>query len=165
MENNDNKNNVRVVDSGIISKYFILLVIFSLVIYGINYVVLNACSISPTGRVGNGILTLYEVHNTGAAFNLFAGQPGGIIAASFIALIIMIGAVMMFSSKINSSLASSLSLLSSGIFMNMVDRLLHGYVIDYISCDFAPGLPIFNTADILIVFGALGIIIALFSKN
>ena len=60
---------------------------------------------------------------------------------------------------------SSMALLSSGIFMNMLERMSNGYVIDYISCNFAPNFPVFNTADILIVCGALGIILSLFTRN
>ena len=49
--------------------------------------------------------------------------------------------------------------------MNMVARINDGYVIDYISINSMPNFPVFNTADIMIVFGAIGLIMALFSKN
>ncbi len=161
-----NRNNhSKVFDSGNVFKYFILSIVFALVIFGINKLVLYALSISPTNQVGNGTLTLYEVHNTGAAFNLFANQPQVIIMLSIIVLAVILFVVFTRSAKLSHNAVSSMALLTSGILMNLLDRVSNGYVIDYINCNFAPNLPVFNTADILIVCGALGIIIALFSRN
>ena len=153
------------VDIGLIFKFFVLFTVFSLVIFGINQVVLRALSISPTGQVGNGTLTLYEVHNTGAAYNLFSNQPQVIIMFSFIVLAVILFVIFTRSMRLNHNAVSSMALLSSGILMNLFDRISHGYVIDYINCNFAPSIPVFNTADILIVCGAIGIILALFSRN
>ena len=69
------------------------------------------------------------------------------------------------SAKLKHNAISSMALLSSGIFMNTLERIQNGYVTDYISCNLLPYLPVFNTADILIVCGALGIIISLFARN
>ena len=149
-------------DMVVIIKYIVLSIVFSLAIFGLREVVMYALSLSPTKQVGNGILTLYEIHNTGAAFNLFAGQTEMIITASFIALAIIAFAVLILSTQ---TAISGMSLLSSGILMNMIERLSHGYVIDYIYCNFAPTFPMFNIADVMIVFGALGIVMSLFSKN
>ncbi len=160
-----NNNRVGLIDPGTIVKYVILTIVFSLVIFGINHLVLRALAISPTGQVGNGMLTLYEVHNTGAAFNLFSNQPEAIVMASFIILAIILLVILTRSARLSHNAVSSMALLSSGILMNLADRLSHGYVIDYINCNFAPNIPVFNTADILIVCGALGIILALFSRN
>ncbi len=152
-------------DMVVIIKYIVLSIVFSLAIFGLREVVMYALSLSPTKQVGNGILTLYEIHNTGAAFNLFAGQTEMIITASFIALAIIAFAVLILSTKLTQTAISGMSLLSSGILMNMIERLSHGYVIDYIYCNFAPTFPMFNIADVMIVFGALGIVMSLFSKN
>ena len=160
-----NNNRVGLIDPGTIVKYVILTIVFSLVIFGINHLVLRALAISPTGQVGNGMLTLYEVHNTGAAFNLFANQPETIVMASFIILAIILLVILTRSARLSHNAVSSMALLSSGILMNLADRLSHGYVIDYINCNFAPNIPVFNTADILIVCGALGIILSLFTRN
>ena len=60
------------IDIFTIVKYFILWILFAIVAYGVKTVVMMALAASPTKQVGNGVLTLYEVHNTGAAFNLFS---------------------------------------------------------------------------------------------
>ena len=70
-----------------------------------------------------------------------------------------------FSSKLTHTAVSAMALLSAGITMNMASRINLGYVIDYININALPNFPVFNTADIMIVFGALGLVMALFSKN
>jgi len=48
------------------------------------------------------------------------------------------------------------SLLLGGILGNLVDRILHGYVIDYISVIIGKSyFPVFNFADICIVLGVI----------
>lgn len=154
-----------IIDFFAIIKYIALSIVFALITFGVNKIVMTAIDMSPTNQVGNGILSLYEVHNTGAAFNLFAGQSEMIITASFFAVALMAFVVLIFSSKLTYTAISSMALLTAGITMNMVERIQHGYVIDYIHCNFMPNFPVFNTADIMIVFGALGLVIALFSRD
>ena len=154
-----------IIDFFAIIKYIALSIVFALITFGVNKIVMTVIDMSPTNQVGNGILSLYEVHNTGAAFNLFAGQSEMIITASFFAVALMAFVVLIFSSKLTYTAISSMALLTAGITMNMVERIQHGYVIDYIHCNFMPNFPVFNTADIMIVFGALGLVIALFSRD
>lgn len=154
-----------IIDFFAIIKYLVLSIVFALITFGVNKIVMTAIDMSPTNQVGNGMLTLYEVHNTGAAFNLFAGQSEMIITASFFAVALMAFIVLIFSSRLTYTALSAMALLTAGITMNMIDRIHHGYVIDYIHCNFMPNFPVFNTADIMIVFGALGLVIALFSRD
>lgn len=153
------------VDFGVIIKYIALYIVFAVVIFGVDSVVLNAINMSPTHQVGNQHLTLFEVHNTGAAFNLFAGHPETIIVASFLAVAALVFCVLVFSSRLTQTAISAMALLSAGITMNMAARINQGYVIDYISINTMPNFPVFNTADIMIVFGAIGLVMALFSRN
>ncbi len=141
-----------------IIRYIALTVLFSVIIYGMKLIVLTATNASPTGQVGNGMLTLYEVHNTGAAFSLFQNQPEMIIIASFLTVAVLAFIVIIMSAKLTHAAISSMSLLTAGIIMNMAERISQGYVIDYVHCDFLNNFPVFNTADIMIVFGALGLI-------
>lgn len=154
-----------IIDLFTIVKYVALYIVFALVVFGVDKIVMTAIDMSPTNQVGNGYITMYEVHNTGAAFNLFSGQPEMIITASFFAIAIMAFIVLIFSARLTQTAISGMALLSAGITMNMLSRIHNGYVIDYINCSFLPNFPIFNTADILIVFGALGLVLALFSRD
>lgn len=159
------KENRPIIDLFTIVKYVALYIVFALVVFGVDKIVMTAIGMSPTNQVGNGYITMYEVHNTGAAFNLFSGQPEMIITASFFAIAIMAFIVLIFSARLTQTAISGMALLSAGITMNMLSRIHNGYVIDYINCSFLPNFPIFNTADILIVFGALGLVLALFSRD
>lgn len=152
-------------DIGTIIQYVVLSAVFALVVFGVNSVVLSAINMSPTKQVGNGVLTLYEVHNTGAAFNLFAGQTDAIIGASFMAIAVIAAIIIFYSARLNQTAISAMSFLTAGISMNMLDRLQHGYVVDYISCNFLPNFPVFNTADMMIVVGAIGLIFSLLTRN
>jgi len=46
----------------------------------------------------------------------------------------------------------SLFLILSGIISNLIDRLWHGYVIDFIQINFC-NFPMFNVADVLVILG------------
>lgn len=152
-------------DISTIVRYLALSIVFSVIIYAMKLIVLHATSISPTGQVGNGMLTLYEVHNTGAAFNLFHNQPEMIIVASFLAVAAIAFAAIVMSARLTQTAISAMALLSAGIFMNLTERISQGYVIDYIHCDFMPTIPVFNTADIMIVFGALGLVMSVLTRR
>ena len=165
MSRRQTRENRPLIDLGTIIKYIALYIVFTLVVFSIDQVVLRALSLSPTKQVGNSLLTLYEVHNTGAAFNLFSNQPEMIISASFLAVAALVFVVLVFSSRLTQTAISAMALLSAGITMNMMARINNGYVIDYISINTMPNFPVFNTADIMIVFGALGLVLALFSRD
>ncbi len=158
-------NNQPLFDLFTIIKYFALWILFSVVAFGIKVIVLNAIKISPTRQVGNGMLTLYEVHNTGAAFNLFSNQPEMIITASFLAVAIITFIVLIASGRLTQTAVSAMAFLSAGITLNMIERINQGYVIDYINCNFMPELPVFNVPDIMIVVGALGLILSVLTRR
>lgn len=100
---------------------------------------------------------LVRVHNTGAAFSFLAGASGwqrwffvGLGAAATVFITWMLrrhGHQTLF--------ATALSLILGGAIGNVVDRLLHGYVVDFIQMH-AGGwyFPSFNIADSAITVGA-----------
>jgi signal peptidase II len=105
---------------------------------------------------------LVRVHNTGAAFSFLASASGwqrwfftavGIGAAVFI--------VWMLRSHGGQKLfAFSLACLLGGALGNVLDRLLHGYVVDFIQLHYGGWyFPSFNIADMAITAGAVGLIL------
>jgi len=112
---------------------------------------------------------LVRVHNRGAAFSFLAGASGwqrwffvglGIAASVFIVWMLRShGAQKLF--------GFSLTMILGGAVGNVVDRLLHGYVVDFLQFRFAllepifPGgyFPSFNVADAAITAGAVGLIL------
>ena len=96
------------------------------------------------------------VKNFGAAFNLFSGNR---FFLSFISLII---AIILLSFILNNKNSNNLELLSysfilGGTIGNGIDRIIKGYVIDFINLNFID-FPIFNIADISINIGLILII-------
>ncbi|MBQ4122774.1 signal peptidase II [bacterium] len=152
-------------DFGLIFKFVSLNVVYCFLIYLVRNILLQAILDSPRHKLGNDIISLYEVHNRGAAFNLFENQPDLIIAASFFAVLVISFIVFTASTKLSHSLVSAMACLTSGIIMNVVDRTMYGFVIDYIQIGIIPGLPVFNLADVLIVAGAIGIIGCVINKK
>lgn len=155
----------QIFDIGAVAQYFALSIIFALLVYGVNFVVRMALEASPTGQCGNGFLTIYEVHNTGAAFNLFANQPEMLISASVLTVLAIVFCVFVFSAKLSSASIAPLGLLTAGISMNTFERITNGYVFDYIQCNFLPDFPVFNTADMMIVIGAICLVFSVFSRR
>ncbi|MBQ9246549.1 signal peptidase II [bacterium] len=154
-----------VVDMYNIIKYFVLCILFSLIAIGMKMVVLNAVRISPTPEIGNGMLTLSEIRNTGAAFGLFAGQQDTIIVVSALAVLVITFIVIAASSRISRSALPAMSFLSTGILMNMLDRIQYGYVIDYIKINAMPNFPYFNVPDIMVVVGAVCLVLAIITRK
>lgn len=101
---------------------------------------------------------LTYAQNPGAAFSFLADQPGWqrwfFTAVSTIASIVFI-VWMSRTPKANKLLGIGFALLLSGAVGNLIDRVLFGYVIDFL--DFYVGTshwPAFNIADSVILIGA-----------
>lgn len=105
---------------------------------------------------------LVRVHNSGAAFSFLAGASGwqrwffvglGITASFFIVWLLR-------SHPGQRLFAWSLALILGGALGNVLDRLLHGYVVDFIQLH-AGGwyFPSFNVADSAISVGAVLLIV------
>ena len=105
---------------------------------------------------------IVRAHNTGAAFSFLAGASGwqrwffvglGVAAALFI--------VWMLRSHAGQRLFSwALALILGGALGNVIDRLIHGYVVDFLQFHYAGrAFPSFNVADSAISIGAACLIL------
>ena len=105
---------------------------------------------------------IVRVHNTGAAFSFLAGAGGwqrwffvglGALAAGFIVWMLRRhGGQRLFS--------WALALILGGAGGNVIDRLLHGHVVDFIQVHYAGHyFPSFNIADSAITIGAAFLIL------
>lgn len=92
-------------------------------------------------------LNLVNVGNTGAAWSLFSGR------STFLALLAVATLVAIFAWRRQLGLCLwsvqvSFGLLCGGIAGNLVDRLVHGHVIDFLDFHFGSYIyPTFNVAD------------------
>ena len=103
-----------------------------------------------------------RAHNTGAAFSFLADAAGwqrwffmaiGIGAALFI--------VWMLKSHAGQKLFSfSMAVILGGAIGNVIDRMMHGYVVDFLDFHLAGRhFPAFNVADSAITIGAICLIL------
>lgn len=98
------------------------------------------------------------VTNYGGAWSILNGYRLLLIIISFIASLV-IYFTFIKGKELNKLSSITLGLLIGGILGNLVDRLIYGYVIDYLSFNiFGYLFPVFNLADALIVI-SVGILI------
>ena len=113
-------------------------------------------------RTVTSFFNVVRVHNTGAAFSFLAGASGwqrwffvglGTVAAVFIVWMLrQHGGQRLF--------GWALSLILGGAVGNVIDRLLHGHVVDFIQVHYAGWyFPSFNVADSAITVGAVLLIL------
>lgn len=118
-------------------------------------------------RLGEGtyissFFNIVRVHNLGAAFSFLASESGwqrwfftgiGVVAALFI--------VWMLRSHAGQKLFSfALACILGGALGNVIDRVLHGYVVDFLDFHYANWhFPAFNIADSTITAGAICLIL------
>ena len=110
--------------------------------------------------------SLHYVINKGSAFSFLADKEWGISALTAISavmgalVVVLMGVACKKHLKL---LGFAFCLIASGAFGNLIDRVYHKYVIDFLRFDFGNyTFPIFNFADICAVVGTvilMGIII------
>lgn len=140
---------------------FVSVVVDQLVKNILNYFLYVNQSIS----VIPGFFSITYVQNDGAAWSLFSGNLLFLIVITIIAIF----ALYFFFVKdkiLNPIEVVSYGLLFGGIFGNFIDRILRGYVIDFLEFTFWNyHFPVFNIADICIVIGVLLIIISIWKGD
>ena len=107
------------------------------------------------------IFRLAYIENYGAAFNIFNGNRLFLSLISIASSIILIYLIL-FRNTLNKLDRLGLSLILSGTVGNGIDRILHGFVVDFINLNFI-NFPIFNLADISINIGFILLIISIFN--
>jgi signal peptidase II len=108
-------------------------------------------------RAVTALLNLVRVHNTGAAFSFLAGAAGwqrwfftGVGALAAVVIVWML-----HGHSGQRLFCSALSLILGGALGNVIDRLLHGHVVDFIQVHWRGAyFPSFNVADGAITVGA-----------
>lgn len=105
------------------------------------------------------LLSLTYVHNTGAAFSMLEGARWLFIILGIIALNVIF-IFFIKDKKLNNLEIITYSLLLSGIMGNLIDRLLYGYVIDFIDVNIL-NFAIFNFADSFMVIGVILLMIGM----
>ena len=142
------------------SPYFLLILILMAVDQAVKHLVAATVELYGSRTIIPGMFNITRVHNKGAIFGAFSHMNNHVVylvltAASFVALVLV--AFYFFRTPPSEKLMKiALSLILAGALGNLVDRLLRGYVIDFL--DFHIGdahWPFFNVADSCITVGAV----------
>jgi signal peptidase II len=115
-----------------------------------------------------GVFRISDVHNTGAAFSMFAENASPVtvrnilIAFSAIAVIVLFGMLWRVGRYLTVT-SVALALILGGAFGNLYDRVRYHYVIDFLEVRIVHyHWPDFNVADSCIVIGACLLLIEIF---
>lgn len=121
-----------------------------------KYAAINTVKVNGPYEFLFGLFQFRYVENTGAAFSSFANNKTVLILVSGMLLIGVL--IVLMKRQIESKFANAaLVLVAAGGLGNMIDRILNGFVVDFIEplfIDFA----VFNFADMCITVGAFMLI-------
>ncbi|MDV3469236.1 signal peptidase II [Stenotrophomonas sp. C3(2023)] len=111
----------------------------------------------------DGFWNWYRTYNTGAAFS-FLSEAGGWQLYFFTALAVGISALMAYwlarTPRADWRNALPFALIIGGAIGNVIDRQVHGHVVDFIQWYIGSYTwPSFNVADAAIVGGAIGLVL------
>lgn len=140
-------------------KVFIIAIILLIIdqltkMFAHMYLIDNVIEIVPN------FFKLNYALNTGAAWSILNNHQIILVILSIILLIVIFMVSKSF--KINKRNNIAFGLLYGGIWGNLLDRIFHGYVIDFLDFKiFNYDFPIFNIADIAVVLGVFLLIIAI----
>jgi len=115
------------------------------------------------------VLDFTLLHNTGAAFSILAGASGWqrwffIVLAVAVSLALVIWLWRL--PRGDRLIAIALALVLGGALGNLIDRVRHGYVVDFIHAHWgAAYFPAFNIADSAITVGAALLILDAFRQR
>ena len=127
-------------------------------------IVINNFKLYDSVILINNFLKFYYLKNTGASFGILSGKTLLIILISVVMIIYLIREIK--NHKESNLLLVSSSLIISGAFGNLIDRVFRGYVIDFISFTlFNREMPVFNLADTFITIGVILYIIMIIMES
>ena len=133
----------------------ILTILVILVDFFSKYIVSKLMTVNETITLINNFFRITYVKNTGAAFSFFSNNTILVIIIS----VVVIGFLLfyIYKNKGNNKLENvSYAFILGGAIGNLIDRLVYGYVIDFLDFEILSyDAPIFNLADTFIVIGVL----------
>lgn len=118
-----------------------------------KWVILNHVMAPPQVVPITGFFNLVLGRNTGVSFGLFGDAPPWMLVAFTLAMVA--GLLVWMKAADNRLTVVSLGLIVGGALGNLIDRLQHGAVTDFLDFHAATyHWPAFNLADVAIVVGA-----------
>ncbi len=121
--------------------------------------------------VVKGFFNLFLIYNPGMIWGMLSNHPNPlipkIITAVSLAVLLLVSGLFLFSRSLQLLEKISFALIIGGALSNIADRVLHGYVIDFLDFYYKSyHWPTFNLADAAISVGIILYLIAILrSKN
>ncbi|NLN47704.1 MAG: signal peptidase II [Clostridiales bacterium] len=125
----------------------------------LKYQVIDKVMLKTNIEVIKNFFYITYVENHGIAFGLFKNKNSFFVITTTIIILALLYTIYRFYSK-KILFTVCLALIVGGAIGNLIDRLRHGYVIDYLHFTIFP--PVFNLADAAIVCGAVLLSLILF---
>lgn len=100
----------------------------------------------------NNILSFSLVHNDGAAYSLLQGKQSLLIVFSLVLMLAVLAYFIVYRSSLGFAERLAFALIFGGGIGNLIDRVMNGYVVDFINIYI---IPVFNVADIAISCGCV----------
>ena len=115
-------------------------------------------------EVIRGFFRITYTCNDGAAFSILKGKRVFFIIMTIIVVFLIV--YYLLKNKVYWVEKYSFLLIISGAVGNLIDRIMYGYVIDFLDfIIFGYDFPVFNIADSFITIGAIGLIISILFLN
>ena len=112
----------------------------------------------------NKLFNIIFIQNTGAAFSLLENAPFILIIFAIVAILLIIIYGIKNIEKFSTFACFWAALLISGIGCNLAERILFGYVRDFIKLNFI-NFPVFNISDIFINIGVVALIVIIIKNK
>ena len=148
-------------------KSEIVLLIFTVLIDQLTkFVVESRMALYESIEIISGFFHITYTRNTGAAWSILEGQ-----GTLFAIMALLVAGYIIYYLNVNRDIPTfertGLILVCGGALGNMIDRVIHGYVIDFLNFYiFGYDYPVFNIADSFLVIGVIMlIIVTIFSKE
>lgn len=145
------------------------IIILSIILFIVDQIskilVTNLIDINHSIEIIKKFFYLTYTHNTGAAFSILTGQRILLIVVALVILFILFNYIR--KSKIEDKIDKlAFSLIIGGSIGNLLDRIVRGYVVDFIDVKiFGYDFPVFNLADTFIVVGVFILFISIIRKE
>ncbi len=125
-----------------------------------KWLILSRFSLSESIEIIPNFLWFTRIHNTGVAFGFGQGVNWLFAVVALGVIVYLVWNVKQVTE--NPLLASSCGLILGGAVGNLIDRLLYGYVIDFVDLHWFPA---FNVADSALTVAAVGLAVYFWKKD
>ena len=133
--------------------YYVVFAVLLIIDRVLKYLVMTYMELGEAIPSETSFFSIRYVINTGVSFSLFSGHPEVLIVLQSILFIaVTIACVVTYKKLRHPVLQTGLVWIVAGGAGNLIDRVLYGHVVDYISVG---TFPVWNFADMCIVGGCI----------